>query len=142
MRRPLIMLMMSALAVLTACGMPFQVMDRDGMVRNSYHRITQEEAARMMEEEDSYIILDVRTREEFESGHIPGAVCLPNEDIDLDRPEDLTEVLPDRSQIILVYCRSGNRSRQASQKLADSGYTSVYEFGGINDWTGEVVTGP
>ena len=142
MRRPLIMLMMSALAVLTACGRPFQVMDRDGMVRNSYQRITQEEAARMMEEEDSYIILDVRTREEFESGHIPGAVCLPNEDIDLDRPEDLTEVLPDRGQIILVYCRSGNRSRQASQKLADSGYTSVYEFGGINDWTGEVVTGP
>ena len=86
MRRPLIMLMMSALAVLTACGMPFQVMDIDGMVRNSYQRITQEEAARMMEEEDSYIILDVRTREEFESGHIPGAVCLPNEDIDLDRP--------------------------------------------------------
>ena len=100
----------------------------------SYHQITQEEAALLMENEDA-VILDVRRPDEFAAGHIPGAICIPNESIGESVPE-----LPDFSQMILVYCRSGRRSKEASQKLADLGYTQVYEFGGILDWTGPVVT--
>ena len=91
----------------------------------------------MMEEETDYIILDVRTPEEYEEKHITGAVNLPNETI---KTEEITQ-LPDKEQLILVYCRSGNRSKQASQKLADLGYTNIVEFGGIKDWTGETETG-
>ena len=91
----------------------------------------------MMEEETDYIILDVRTTEEYEEKHITGAVNLPNETI---KTEEITQ-LPDKEQLILVYCRSGNRSKQASQKLADLGYTNIVEFGGIKDWTGETETG-
>ncbi|MBQ3974430.1 MAG: rhodanese-like domain-containing protein, partial [Lachnospiraceae bacterium] len=90
----------------------------------------------MMEEEENCIIVDVRRQDEFETGHIPGAVCIPNETIEEEAPAEL----PDPDQIILIYCRSGNRSRQAAEKLASLGYTNVYEFGGINDWTGEIVT--
>lgn len=103
---------------------------------SSYTQIDQEEAKRMMEAEDGHVIVDVRRQDEFASGHIPGAICIPNEEIGPERPDEL----PDLDQVILVYCRSGNRSKQASQKLFDMGYTHVYEFGGINDWTGEVVT--
>ena len=91
----------------------------------------------MMEDETAYIILDVRTPEEYEEKHITGAVNLPNETI---KTEEITQ-LPDKEQLILVYCRSGNRSKQASQKLADLGYTNIVEFGGIKDWTGETETG-
>ena len=104
---------------------------------NSYRQITMEEAVTMMAEEESYILLDVRTREEYADKHIPGAVCIPNETIS---SEEIPE-LPDKEQLILVYCRSGNRSKQASAKLAELGYTNVVEFGGINDWTGETVSG-
>ena len=104
---------------------------------NSYRQITMEEAVTMMAEEESYILLDVRTREEYADKHIPGAVCIPNETIG---SEEIPE-LPDKEQLILVYCRSGNRSKQASAKLAELGYTNVVEFGGINDWTGETVSG-
>lgn len=90
----------------------------------------------MMEQDGTQIIVDVRTQEEYDSGHIPGAICIPNESIGTEHPEEL----PDLDQVILVYCRSGNRSKQAAQKLFDMGYINVYEFGGINDWTGEVVT--
>ena len=83
------------------------------------------------------MILDVRRKDEFDEGHIPGAICIPNESIIDTQPEEL----PDLDQIILVYCRSGRRSKEASQKLFDMGYTNVFEFGGIIDWTGEVVTG-
>ena len=120
---------------LTACSSGPQVMDGDGMVR-SYTQISQEEAKEMMEQDDGYIIVDVRRPDEFAAGHIPGAICIPNETIGSEQPEEL----PDLDQIILVYCRSGNRSKQAAQKLFDMGYTNVYEFGGIIDWTGEVVT--
>ena len=96
-----------------------------------------EEAAAMMEEETDYIILDVRTQEEYEASHIPGAICIPNETIGTD---DIPE-LPDKDQLILVYCRSGNRSKQASEKLAKQGYANIVEFGGINSWTGETVSG-
>ena len=90
-----------------------------------------------MDYETDYIILDVRTPEEYEEKHIKGAVNLPNETI---KTEEITQ-LPDKEQLILVYCRSGNRSKQASQKLADLGYTNIVEFGGIKDWTGETETG-
>lgn len=90
-----------------------------------------------MEEEEDYLILDVRTPEEYEEAHIPEAVNVPNETIGT---EEIPE-LPNKEQLIFVYCRSGNRSKQASQKLADLGYTNIIEFGGINDWNGDTVTG-
>ena len=103
----------------------------------SYRQISMDEAITMMEEESGYIILDVRTPEEFADKHIPGAVNIPNETI---TAEEIPE-LPDKDQLILVYCRSGNRSKQASEKLAALGYTNVVEFGGINSWPGETVSG-
>ena len=103
----------------------------------SYRQINMDEAITMMEEGSGYIILDVRTPEEFAERHIPGAINIPNETIST---EEIPE-LPDKDQLILVYCRSGNRSKQASEKLAALGYTNIVEFGGINDWPGETVTG-
>ncbi len=103
----------------------------------SYTQISMEEAAKLMESEEDYIILDVRTIEEYESGHIPGAVCVPNETIG----EEAVEELPDKEQMILIYCRSGNRSKQAASKLVEQGYTNIYEFGGIIDWNGETAVG-
>ena len=102
----------------------------------SYRQISMDEAITMMEEESGYIILDVRTPEEFADKHIPGAVNVPNETIG----EEKIPELPDKDQLILVYCRSGNRSKQASEKLAALGYTNVVEFGGINSWPGETVS--
>ena len=100
----------------------------------SYRQIGMEEAVTMMAEESDYIILDVRRADEFASGHIPGAIHVANESIGTgDIPE-----LPDKDQLILVYCRSGNRSKQASRKLVALGYTNIVEFGGILDWTGEI----
>ena len=90
----------------------------------------------MMEKESGYIILDVRTPEEFADKHIPGAINIPNETIGTGEISEL----PDKDQLILVYCRSGNRSKQASEKLVALGYTNIVEFGGINDWPGETVT--
>ena len=102
----------------------------------SYRQINMNEAVAMMAEETDYIILDVRRADEFASGHIPNAINIPNEDIGTARiPE-----LPDEDLLILVYCRSGNRSKQASEKLAALGYTNIVEFGGINSWPGEIVT--
>ena len=103
----------------------------------SYRQISMEEAVTMMEEETGYIILDVRTAQEYSEKHIPGAINIANESIGT---EDIPE-LPDKDQLILVYCRSGNRSKQASEKLVKLGYTNIVEFGGINDWTGETVSG-
>ena len=101
---------------------------------SSYRQITQDEAKAIMAESSNYVLLDVRTQEEFDEGHIPGAVCVPNETIGAaEIPE-----LPDRNQTILVYCRSGNRSKQAALKLTAMGYLNVLEFGGIQDWTGEI----
>ena len=81
--------------------------------------------------------MDVRRPDEFAEGHIAGAINVPNEDI----TDGMPELLPDKDQTLLIYCRSGNRSKEASKKLADIGYTNVYEFGGINTWEGEIVTG-
>ena len=128
----------------TATGEPFtsmpsatgsQASTPEPAPKGSYTQISQEEAKEMMAREDGHIILDVRRFDELDEGHIPGAVCVPNESIGGAMPKEL----PDLEQIILVYRRSGRRSKEASQKLADLGYVNVYEFGGIIDWTGEVV---
>ena len=84
----------------------------------------------------THIIVDVRRQDEYDEGHIPGAICIPNESIGCDSPE----ALPDYDQIILIYCRSGRRSKEAAGKLAGMGYTNIYEFGGILDWMGDIVT--
>lgn len=99
-----------------------------------FQSITMEEAKKIFETEGDYIILDVRRADEFAEGHIPGAINIANEDIKDTEPVELK----DKNQTIYVYCRSGNRSRQASAKLAAMGYTNIIEFGGIMDWTGEI----
>ena len=104
--------------------------------QNDYRKITMTEAIDMMENESNYIILDVRTPEEFKSKHIPNAINIPNETIGTSSIPELS----DKEQLILVYCRSGNRSKQASEKLVDLGYTNIVEFGGINNWPGETVS--
>ncbi len=104
-------------------------------VNQSYKQISQSEAAEIMQIESGYIILDVRRADEFAEGHIKGAVNIPNESIG----DGEIDALPDKNQLILVYCRSGNRSKQASEKLAQLGYTNIVEFGGILDWKGEIV---
>ena len=118
--------------LLTGCTAP-----KPAAEANTYRRITMQEAVEMMEKEENYMILDVRTHEEFAAGHIPGAIVVPNETIGT---EEIAQ-LPDKEQLIMVYCRSGNRSKQASEKLAKLGYTNIVEFGGIIDWPGEMVTG-
>jgi rhodanese-related sulfurtransferase len=104
-------------------------------VMTGYKQISQDEAKDMMARDDGHIILDVRRQDEYDAGHIPGAILIPNESIDKERPKEL----PDLDQIILVYCRSGRRSKEASEKLAKMGYTNIYEFGGIITWPGETT---
>ena len=101
-----------------------------------YQQITMDEAKWIFEQSGDYIILDVRTFEEYNDGHIPGAICIPNENIGSEPLEEL----PDKDQLIYVYCRSGNRSKKAAHKLVDMGYTNIVEFGGIINWKGEKVT--
>ena len=101
---------------------------------NSYRQISMDEAVKMMKNEKNYIILDVRRPDEYAKGHIPGAINVPNEEIG---SAEISE-LPDKSQLILVYCRSGRRSKEASEKLVKLGYTNIVEFGGIQDWKGEI----
>ena len=124
---PLLLILQIAAAVLLLSGCSSA----------SYTQISQDEAMKMMQEQTDCLIVDVRRPDEFAEGHIAGAVNVPNETIEDEAPE----ALPDKEQTLLVYCRSGNRSKEASQKLADMGYTNVYEFGGINTWEGEIVTG-
>ena len=99
-----------------------------------YVSITMEEAKNVFETQGDYIILDVRREDEFAEGHIPGAINVPNEGIQDTEPSEL----PDKNQTIYVYCRSGNRSKQAASKLVAMGYTNIIEFGGIMDWTGDI----
>ena len=101
---------------------------------NSYRQISIDEAVEVMKKETGYIILDVRRPDEYAEGHIPGAINVPNEEIGT---AEIAE-LPDKAQLILVYCRSGRRSKDASEKLVKLGYTNVVEFGGILDWKGEI----
>lgn len=119
----LITLLVILLLVLAGCG-------KSETVAAEYQQITQEQAKKMMDEE-SVVILDVREQDEYDSGHIKGAVLLPVGSINEDTAK---EVIPEKDTIVLVYCRSGNRSKTASQVLVDLGYTNVYEFGGIITW--------
>ena len=127
--KKLLPLLLSAL-MLTACS------PSGGTNPNTYRQISMDEAATMMAKETNYIILDVRRPDEFAAGHIPNAINVPNETIGTaEIPE-----LPHKDQLIMVYCRSGRRSKEAAEKLVKLGYTNIVEFGGILDWKGEIVT--
>ena len=116
-----------SLMLLSSCTAP-------GGSANSYRQISMDEAVKMMKDEKKYIILDVRRPDEYAEGHIPGAINVPNEEI------GTTEIskLPNKSQLIFVYCRSGRRSKEAAAKLVKLGYTHIVEFGGILDYKGEI----
>lgn len=125
-----IMTILLSLLSLTGCAAP-------ASQNNTYRQISMSEAITMMEKEKDYIILDVRRPDEFAEKHIPGAINIPNEIIGTEEIKEL----PNKKQLILVYCRSENRSKQASEKLVKLGYTNIVEFGGIIDWPGETVSG-
>lgn len=118
-----------AVMLLTACGQ-----NKENGREAVYMNITAAEAKAIMDSQESYIILDVRTRKEYDEGHIPGAILIPNTEIEARAEENL----PDKDQLILVYCRSGRRSKMAAEILAELGYINVREFGGIVDWPYEV----
>ena len=118
-----------AVMMLTACGQDKE--NNQGVV---YVNITAAEAKQIMDSEEGYIILDVRTQEEYDQGHIPGAIVISHEEI----AEKAEDVLKDKDQLILVYCRSGRRSKIAAEALVELGYTNIKEFGGIIDWPYEV----
>lgn len=122
----IIALLAAALLALTGCS----------STSAAYQRVSAEEAKELMDTQKDYILLDVRTPEEFAQAHIPGAICIPNETIGT-QPIDQ---LPSKEQMILIYCRSGNRSKQAADKLAKLGYANLVEFGGIQDWPYETVS--
>ena len=123
-------LLILALSLLLAGCMVTKTSETSG----SYKTISSTEAQQMIEDNKDALILDVRTAAEYESGHIPNAVNLSNEDIQAGKVDSLK----DKKQLIMVYCRSGNRSRQAAQKLAELGYTNVVDFGGIQSWQGDI----
>ena len=114
-----------AVLLLTACGQ-----DKENDQGAVYVNITAEEAKQIMDAEEGYLILDVRTQEEYDQGHIPGAILIPDTEVE----SKAEEVLTDKNQLILVYCRSGRRSKLASEILVELGYTNIKEFGGIIDW--------
>ncbi|OUP06312.1 rhodanese-like domain-containing protein [Anaeromassilibacillus sp. An200] len=118
----ILLLLFSLLLLLAGCS--------GNTADSSYQQITQEEAKEMMDTQN-VVILDVREQNEYDGGHIPGAVLLPVGTID---EAAAAEVIPDKDSTVLVYCRSGNRSKTASSKLVELGYTNIYEFGGINTW--------
>ena len=118
-----------AVMMLTACGQ-----DKENDQGAVYVNITAEEAKQIMDSEEEYIILDVRTQDEYDQGHIPGAIVISHEEI----AEKAEKVLTDKNQIILVYCRSGRRSKIAAEALVELGYTNIKDFGGIIDWPYEV----
>ena len=120
-----LIILLLAVMLLTACGQNKEA---------AYVNITAEEAKEIMDTEEGYIILDVRTREEYDEGHIPGAIVISHDEI-AERAEGM---LPDKDQLLLVYCRSGRRSKLAAEALVELGYTNIKEFGGIIDWPYEV----
>ena len=124
-----LLFLLLAVMLLTACAHTKEN-DREAV----YVNITAEEAKAIMDNEEGYVILDVRTQEEYDQGHIPGAIVISHEEI----AEKAEEVLTDKDQLILVYCRSGRRSKIAAEALVELGYTNIREFGGINDWPYEV----
>lgn len=120
------LLIFSVAMLLSGCGETTQ--------ENHYQQISQEQAKEMMDTQE-VIILDVREQDEYERGHIPNAQLLP---VNLITETTAGDIIPEKDSVVLVYCRSGNRSKTASQTLADIGYTNIYEFGGINTWSYEV----
>ena len=123
-----------AALALAACSSSDSTAPAPAAPSASYEQISAQQAKDLMDTDDSLVILDVRTQQEYDQVHIPGAVLLP-----LDQVEERAQtVLPNKDQLILVYCRSGNRSKQASELLAAQGYVNVKEFGGINDWPFDV----
>ena len=126
---PLLLLFSAACAF--ASGAKGTVMQN----KNTFYTISAQEAKKRMDSGRPVVIVDVRTKSEYDEGHIPNAVLISNETIGAERPA----ALPDLNAEILVYCRSGARSRAASQKLANLGYTAIYNFGGITDWPYETV---
>ena len=117
-----------AAMLLTACG-------QNHHQEAVYMNITAQEAKEIMDTQQGYVILDVRAQEEYDQGHIPGAIVIPHEEI----TEKAEAVLQDKNQLILVYCRSGRRSKIAADALVELGYTNIKEFGGILDWPYEVA---
>ena len=132
MLKRILPLLLVLVIMLAGCGKSYA-----DTPNNTYEKITMSEGLARMESDENYILLDVRRADEFESGHIPGAVNLPNEEIGTEEIPSL----PDKAQTIYIYCRSGNRSKQAADKLLALGYTNLIEFGGIIDYTGELEYG-
>ena len=126
------------LIILIVIGGIIMILNRNKKISKNESRIehvSMDDIVQIMNDNSDYIILDVRTLEEYNEGHIPNAICIPNETIG----KDTVNKLPNKEQLILIYCRSGNRSKQAAQKLIKLGYTNLIEFGGIIDWKGEIV---
>lgn len=132
MRKRMFLLLFIFMLVVSGCGK-----SKDDVQGNTYEKISMSEGIERMESDEGYILLDVRRADEFEAGHIPGAVNLPNEEIGTKEIPSL----PDKTQTIYIYCRSGNRSKQAADKLLALGYANIIEFGGIIDYTGELEYG-
>lgn len=130
MNRMLLLIVLPGTVLLTGCA-------EDKTSEKMYQQMDMNEAVQRMDEESDFIIVDVRTVEEYKNGHIPDAICIPNESIGTKPPKELT----DFDQLIFVYCRSGNRSKQASSKLAEIGYTNIVEIGGIGGWSGDLEKG-
>ncbi|WP_313990738.1 rhodanese-like domain-containing protein [uncultured Selenomonas sp.] len=136
MRKIFVALFLGALTLgVCGCGGASQAKQETPQSAAAFRRVSSDEAAQMMQTEKNYIILDVRTAKEYAEGHIPQAINVPNETIGGTAPQQL----PDKEQLIFVYCRSGARSMQASEKLAGLGYRNIVEMGGIKDWHGDVV---
>ena len=124
-----LIILLLAVMMLTACGQA-----KENAQGAEYVSITVEEAKQIMDTEEGYIILDVREQDEYDAGHIPEAILIPYTQIG----EKANEMLPNKDQLILVYCRSGRRSKLAAEALVELGYTNIKEFGGIIDWPYEV----
>ena len=129
MKRNRGILLLVALLLLAGCG-------KEVKTEVNYVNITAQEAKELMDREEGYVILDVRTEEEYAQGHIPGAILIPDNEIE----EKAEEIMNDKDQMILVYCRSGRRSKNAAQTLLELGYTDIREFGGIIDWPYDIET--
>ena len=134
MKRIIAILIILVMIMAAGCGGNEQSASESQTLQ--YSQISQEEAVKMMGEETGYLIVDVRRPDEYAEGHIPDAINVPNEEI----MDEMPKALPDKDQVLLIYCRTGRRSKEAAEKLVNMGYTNVYEFGGINDWKGEIVT--
>ena len=126
----------ASLTLLSGCALSKAKEDtaKESSSKAAYHKISAEEAYEMMASQE-VVAVDVRTREEYDSGHIENAVLVPNESIGSEMPE----ALPDKEATLLIYCRSGRRSKEAAQKLLSLGYQNVYDFGGVIDWPYELV---